>query len=178
MKKINHLITKNKKGVFAEPLVDIFAFIAIIFLFLIFSFLFNLIHTTGTYDIKGTGIYLDSETELNQLLRAPVEIDGHRASMAEHIIYSAGDNEKTEDLKTEIEKLFLEAIEHSDIDCLFMIIEEYVQDAPGHLKALRIIKSSQKAQSCAYGGDEAKAYLPGNNRVFEIKLIVRMKYQD
>ena len=165
---------KNRKAFFTDALVDAFAFIAIVLIIVIFSVIFNIVKASGSFDIKGTEINMDAESELLQILRTPVEIDGYKTDVAGHIIYADGNKSRIKDkLEPELETLLKDIIEKSSMNCLILQIDKYYITKLIDRDTFEVKAYEKKADACTYGDAVVEMQLPGHNKIYTGRLYAR-----
>jgi hypothetical protein len=162
-------LRKSKKGFFTDPLVDAFSFIAIVIIIVIFSVIFQLIHTSGAYDIKGAELKLDAETQLLSILRTPIDMNGYKTDIAGYIIYAKGDDKKNELLKQTLEKLLADMVKKTPIDCIDIEFDN--THARGESAGFYL--GYARTDLCGIDGTVAKADLPSQNGVITVQLTLK-----
>jgi hypothetical protein len=154
-----------RKGFLTDPLVDAFAFIALITIVVVFGVVFNIIQSSGAFVITDMEINMDAEAELLQILRAPVEIEGYRTDIAGYIIYANGNKSRTDRLKIELEKLFENTAAKTSTNCFLLQINDY----PEQYAVFEAGASEKKeADACTYGTTTVELQLPGHSRTYDV----------
>jgi hypothetical protein len=162
---------RSKKGFFTDALVDAFSFIAIVIIIVIFSVIFQLIGKSGAYDIKGAELKLDSQAELLQILKTPIEIDGYKTDIAGYVIYSKGDKKKIELLQPVMQKLIDDIVKKSSIDCIDIEFEGY----HGRAMAQGSYPGLSGVNPCAVTGAVAIANLPSSSGIIPVQIWAKTK---
>lgn len=104
----------NKKGI-AEPIVDIFAFFAVILLFVVFGAIFSFMTQHHAFEIGENKEEVDSGVELLQILRTPVEVNGYETDYAAYIALAFHDEEMQNKLKDDLQGLLSNYVEKTNV---------------------------------------------------------------
>lgn len=118
----------SKKGFFGDVVVDIIALFALVVMFTVFSIILSFISDDiyAEHKLEKTAASFDSDIEMMQFLRSPVEVDGHMTDYAQYIRMAAYDNSLRKKFKEDMDRF----VENACLNSGFMLgIRIVVQNA-------------------------------------------------